>query len=97
MNKYKAESTISLLVAIALFTIVVLSFSHWQSEQNRRVNIHFQQQQAAVILENQIALQLAGLDCERQIEQNNIRYDIQCSGNKLSIRFPLGKIELNND
>ncbi|AWW33936.1 hypothetical protein CT138_03335 [Mannheimia varigena] len=97
MNKYKAESTISLLVAIALFTIVVLSFSHWQSEQNRRVNAHFQQQQAAVILENQIALQLSGLDCERQIEQNNIRYDIQCSGNKLSIRFPLGKIELNND
>ncbi|MEG9533118.1 DUF5374 domain-containing protein [Mannheimia indoligenes] len=40
---------------------------------------------------------MAGLDCERQIEQNNIRYDIQCSGNKLSIRFPLGKIELNND
>ncbi|WP_025247138.1 DUF5374 domain-containing protein [Mannheimia varigena] len=97
MNKYKAESTISLLVAIALFTIVVLSFSHWQSEQNRRVNAHFQQQQAAVILENQIALRLSGLDCERQIEQNNIRYDIQCSGNKLSIRFPLGKIELNND
>ncbi|MEG9533117.1 hypothetical protein [Mannheimia indoligenes] len=52
MNKYKAESTISLLVAIALFTIVVLSFSHWQSEQNRRVNIHFQQQQAAVIKSN---------------------------------------------
>ncbi|AHG76852.1 hypothetical protein X874_2140 [Mannheimia varigena USDA-ARS-USMARC-1312] len=84
-------------MAIALFTIVVLSFSHWQSEQNRRVNAHFQQQQAAVILENQIALRLSGLDCERQIEQNNIRYDIQCSGNKLSIRFPLGKIELNND
>ncbi|QNS15768.1 DUF5374 domain-containing protein [Mannheimia bovis] len=97
MNKYKAESTISLLVAVALLAIVMLSFSYWQSEQNRRVNTHFQQQQAAVILENQIALQLAGLDCERQIEQNHIRYDIQCSGNKLSIRFPLGKIELNND
>ncbi|MFA9488923.1 MULTISPECIES: DUF5374 domain-containing protein [unclassified Mannheimia] len=97
MNKYKAESTISLLVAVALFAIVVLSFSYWQSEQNRRVNTHFQQQQAAVILENQIALQLAGLACEKQIEQNNIRYEIQCSENKLSIRFPLGKIELNKD
>lgn len=97
MNKYKAESTISLLVAIALFAVVVLSFSYWQSEQNKRVNTHFQQQQAAAILENQIALQLAGLECEKQIEQNNIRYEIQCSGNKLRIRFPLGKIELNND
>ncbi|WP_275686891.1 DUF5374 domain-containing protein [Mannheimia haemolytica] len=42
-------------------------------------------------------LKLAGLDCESSITQNQIRYQIQCSGNRLTIRFPLGKIELNND
>ncbi|EPY99301.1 hypothetical protein L278_02045 [Mannheimia haemolytica D35] len=50
-----------------------------------------------MILENQLALKLAGLDCESSITQNQIRYQIQCPGNRLTIRFPLGKIELNND
>ncbi|EPZ28325.1 DUF5374 domain-containing protein [Mannheimia haemolytica] len=93
MIKYKAETALSLLVAITLFAIVVLSFSQWQSAQNHRLNQHFQQQQAVMILENQLALKLAGLDCESSITQNQI----QCSGNRLTIRFPLGKIELNND
>ncbi|TRC47833.1 DUF5374 domain-containing protein [Mannheimia haemolytica] len=53
--------------------------------------------QAVMILENQLALKLAGLDCESSITQNQIRYQIQCPGNRLTIRFPLGKIELNND
>ncbi|QTM01185.1 DUF5374 domain-containing protein [Mannheimia sp. ZY171111] len=97
MNKYKAETTISLLVAVILFSIVALSFSHWQSEQNRQINQYFQQQQAAGILENQIALQLAGLECETNLVQNDMRYEVQCLGNKLSVRYPLGKIELNND
>ncbi|HGO5815970.1 TPA: DUF5374 domain-containing protein [Mannheimia haemolytica] len=97
MIKYKAETALSLLVAITLFAIVILSFSQWQSAQNRRLNQHFQQQQAIIILENQLALKLAGLDCEPSITQNQIRYEIQCNGNRLSIRFPLGKIELNND
>lgn len=97
MSKYKAETVISLLVAILLFSIIILVFGHWQSEQNRQLNLHFQKQQAMQILEDQIALKLAGLDCEAKILQNQVKYEIQCSGNRISILFPLGKIDLNND
>ncbi|QIM67442.1 hypothetical protein A4G16_08725 [Mannheimia granulomatis] len=97
MNKYKAETTISLLVAISLFAVIVLVFSQWQSVQNRLLNKQFQQQQAVQILENQIALKLARLECESSLTQNSVYYQIQCSSNQQSVRFPLGKIELNND
>lgn len=97
MKKYRAETTLSLLVAITLFALILLVFSHWQTEQNYRLSKHFQQQQAAQLLENQIALKLANLDCESQITQNGISYQIECPTHRLSIQFPLGKIELNND
>lgn len=97
MTKYQAETTLSLLVAMTLFTLILFVFSHWQSEQNYRLNKHYQQQQAAKLLENQIALELADLDCESHIIQNGISYQIECLAHKKSIRFPLGKIDLNND
>lgn len=97
MNKYKAETSLSLLVAISLLTVVVLTFSRWQSVQNQQLNQHFQHQQAVQILENQIALKLAGLECENTLTQNGVDYQIQCAENRLRIQFPLGKIELNND
>lgn len=97
MNKYKAETSLSLLVAISLFALVVMVFSRWQSLQNKQLNQHFQHQQAVQILENQIALKLAELECENSLTQNNVGYQIQCSANQLRIAFPLGKIELNND
>lgn len=97
MNKYRAETTISLLIAIVIFSILILVFSHWQSAQNKRLNLYFQKQQAVQILESQIALKLAGLACENHIIQNQVRYEIYCSATQFSIRFPLGEIELNND
>lgn len=59
MIKYKAETALSLLVAITLFAIVVLSFSQWQSAQNHRLNQHFQQQQAVMILEKSACPQIS--------------------------------------
>ncbi|QLB15575.1 hypothetical protein A6B39_08970 [Mannheimia granulomatis] len=97
MNKYMAETTVSLLVAVSLFAVIVLVFSRWQSVQNQQLSKQFQQQQAVQILENQIALKLAELECENSLTQNDVGYQIQCSANQLRIAFPLGKIELNND
>lgn len=97
MNKYPAETTLSLLIAILIFSLLVLFFGRWQTSQHQQINQHFQRQQAVQILENQLALTLAELDCESSVTQNQIRYDIQCTGSQKRIRFPLGSIELNND
>lgn len=94
MNKYRAETVLSVLVAIMLFSVMVLTFNHWQSEQNRQLNYHLQRQQAVQILVNQIALKLADVECEKAVVQNQVRYEIQCLE---AIRFPLGEIKLNSD
>lgn len=99
MNRFsaKAETALSLLVAITLLSVLILVFNRWQTEQNRQLNHYFQRQQAVQILENQIALKLAGQDCETSITQNQIRFEISCSGSRKIVRFPLGEVELNND
>lgn len=97
MKKYQAETAISLLMVMILFALIIFSFGHWQAEQNYRLSKNYQQQQAAQLLENQIALKLAGLECESNVVQNEINYQIECATHKISITFPLGKIELNND
>lgn len=94
MNKYRAETALSVLVAIMLFSVMVLTFNHWQSEQNRQLNYHLQRQQAVQILVNQIALKLVDVECEKAVVQNQVRYEIQCLE---AIRFPLGEIKLNID
>lgn len=94
MNKYRAETVLSVLVAIMLFSVMVLTFNHWQSEQNRQLNYHLQRQQAVQILVNQIALKLVDVECEKAVVQNQVRYEIQCLE---AIRFPLGEIKLNSD
>lgn len=94
MNKYRAETALSVLVAIMLFSVMVLTFNHWQSEQNRQLNYHLQRQQAVQILVNQIALKLVDVECEKAVVQNQVRYEIQCLE---AIRFPLGEIKLNSD
>lgn len=96
MNKlFKAESFISLLVALTLFLILLLSFSQWQNQYNQRSAKLFQKQQALRIAENQLALKMAGEQCEAQLQQNRILFTIQCNQTEINVRFPLGEYRLS--
>lgn len=91
---FNAESTISLLIALSLFTTIYLIYSQWQSQQNQQANLLYQQQQALQIANNQIGLLMAAMPCERSVSQNDLQFDIQCNNQKIEVRFPLGKIEI---
>lgn len=95
MKHLKAESGLSLLIALSLFAIVSLSAMKWQQSQIHQTTYLYQQQQALLIAENQIDRQLARQQCEQIVEQNGIRFEIQkCTPQLIQIKFPLGNIEI---
>lgn len=94
VKQLKAESLVSLLVALMLFAILALNFTAWQKTQLERGTRNYQQQQALQIAENQIALRMAGLSCESQAVENDVRFTIQCSGELIKVSYPMGKVEI---
>lgn len=97
MKVIKAESSLSLLIVLLLFSLIYLGWSAWQSQQNAQAQQIFQRQQALQIAENQIARKLAGVACQAHVEQNLIRFEIsRCSDSEVEIRFPAGKILINS-
>ena len=93
-KRLKSESLVSLLVALALFAILALNYTAWQNEQLKHGTKSYQQQQALQIAENQIALKMAGLGCESQAVENNVKFAIQCSGEQIKVSYPMGKVEI---
>lgn len=91
----KAESFSALLVAMVLFSVVLLVYQQWQSQQNVRNVMLYQQQQALQIAENQLALQHAGKNCEAQAVQNGLTFTISCQAHRIQVRFPLGQVEIS--
>ena len=94
VKQLKAESLVSLLVALMLFAILALNFTAWQKDQLEHGARNYQQQQAVQIVENQIALRMAGLSCESQAVENDVRFTIQCSGELIKVSYPMGKVEI---
>lgn len=88
----KAENSLSMMLAIALFAILCLSYMAWQSQQARQYAQIYQQQQALQIVENQIALKMAGRGCESRVRQNGITFEIKCSANRIQVLFPTGEV-----
>ena len=88
VKQLKAESLVSLLVALMLFAILALNFSAWQKTQLERGTRNYQ------IAENQIALRMAGLSCESQAVENDVRFTIQCNEELIKISYPMGKVEI---
>lgn len=98
MNRlFYAETFLSLLVIIAIFALICLGYLQWQSQQNRQVNFIFQQQQALQIAENQLARKMAAVNCESAVEQNQLRFVIECQTNKIEVKFPLGSVVVTTD
>ncbi|WP_244298124.1 DUF5374 domain-containing protein [Actinobacillus vicugnae] len=94
-NIIKSESFIAILVGILIFSTLFLTTSKWLSHQTEKINLIYQQQQALQIAENQLALKYAKKPCEAAIQQNHLTFTIECQTNKISVAFPLGKIEIS--
>ncbi|EIG24465.1 DUF5374 domain-containing protein [Haemophilus paraphrohaemolyticus] len=94
VKQLRAESLVSLLVALTLFAIFALNFTAWQKTQLERGARNYQQQQALQIAENQIALRMAGLSCEPQAVENDVKFIIQCSGELIKVSYPMGHVEI---
>ncbi|WP_018650698.1 DUF5374 domain-containing protein [Actinobacillus capsulatus] len=95
MNKLiKSESFISILIGIMIFSFIFIVTSRWESYQTEKINYIYQQQQALQIIENQLALKYAKIPCEHNIQQNRLKFHIECNENKISVSFPLGKIDI---
>ncbi|KAE9542186.1 DUF5374 domain-containing protein [Ursidibacter maritimus] len=92
----KAETLTSLLIAISLFMILFLAYANWQSLQNKQANYLYQKQQALQIAENQLNLKAINEPCEKIVKQNNLNFEISCLEQKITVIFPLGKIELSS-
>lgn len=94
MKIVKAESSIALLISVSVFAILFLTYSRWQSSQNKQENFLFQQQQALQIASNQLALKMAKKPCERSVKQNNLQFEILCDEQQIKVTFPAGEIKL---
>lgn len=92
----KAESAVSLLLGILLFSLLCLVYLDWQSVQHQQSAKIYQKQQALQIIENQIALKLAEKNCESNIVLNQIKFDIRCSGKQIHVLFPAGEVQIES-
>ncbi|MDP8171417.1 DUF5374 domain-containing protein [Pasteurella skyensis] len=90
----KAETFVSLLTAIVLFSIMLFSYTQWQKQQNKSEILLYQRLQAMQVAENQISLKMANLPCESSFLQNDITFNISCQTNSIKVTFPLGEFHL---
>lgn len=99
MNKiiYKAESLISLLIAMSIFGIIYLVQTKWLSQQQHNAEMLYQKQQALEIAENQLSLLMAQNPCEKIVRQNHLIFQIDCRSQQIQIRFPQGHLSLEKE
>ncbi len=90
----KAETFVSLSMAILLVSILLLSYGKWQHQHNKNQQILYQRLQAMQIAENQLALKTLDLPCEAVTHQNKITFKISCFPNKVRVEYPSGKFQL---
>lgn len=94
-NSYSAESTFSILLVVFIFSIIVLSLSNWQEWHISSNEKHYQRQQAMLIAENQIDLQLAGSACEPEVKINRLTFKIECNEQRIKVSYPMGDFTLS--
>ncbi|MBE2893843.1 DUF5374 domain-containing protein [Spirabiliibacterium falconis] len=93
--RYKHGSSIfSVLLAIVLFSGIILSISRWQQAQNRQSAVIFQRQQALLIAHNQGVRTQLGLGCLGKQQRNGITFQIRCTQGKIEVVYPLGQVAL---
>ncbi len=71
-----------------------LEFNQWGNVQRKSAVEIYQRFQAIQIAENQHQRRFLGLPCESQVQQNQIRFQVICSQNQVSVKYPRGEISL---
>ncbi|MCX2962026.1 DUF5374 domain-containing protein [Rodentibacter caecimuris] len=93
----KGMSLTSVMFMIMLFSILFLVFNRWTANQRKSAAEIYHDFQALQIAENQAQRQFLGLPCEQQVKQNNLQFQIQCSGNQVVVRSSQGEFSLKNE
>ncbi|MBN6070465.1 DUF5374 domain-containing protein [Aggregatibacter actinomycetemcomitans] len=91
---HKGMSLLSLLVTLSLFSGLFLTFNQWGNVQRKSAVEIYQRFQAIQIAENQHQRRFLGLPCESQVHQNQIRFQVICSQNQVSVKYLRGEISL---
>lgn len=91
-KQLKGESIMSLLVALMLLSIFILSFYQWKATQTRREELIYQKTQAILILSNYMVIKNAGGIPEKNIRQNGLEFNIVQDNRQIRVTFPLGEI-----
>lgn len=82
---FRAETIVSVLLGMVVFSMIFLSFHQWYSTQIRKQQQNDFRQQALQIIDNQIARQFVGLPCENQVIQNQRKFVISCSETVITV------------
>ncbi len=96
-NKIKAESFISLLVVISLFSTTYMLYMNWEKSYNKQQVFLFQQKQALLVADNQINLLMAKMPCEKQVVYNGTNFAIECNERAVRVRFATGEVNIELD
>lgn len=90
----RGMSLLTLLVTLGIFSGIFLSINQWHSIQRKSAVEIYQRFQGIQIAENQRQRLFLGLPCESSVTQNELRFQISCQLNKVTVRYPQGEITL---
>lgn len=93
----KGMSLLTLLFTLALFSLLFVAFNQWTGSQRKSAVKIYQDFQAIQIAENQAQRQFLGLPCEQNVQQNGLRFRLQCQSDRVIVRYPLGEISLKTE
>ncbi|OOF58328.1 DUF5374 domain-containing protein [Rodentibacter myodis] len=90
-------SPLSVMLTLALFSGVFLAFNQWAATQRKSAVKIYDDFQALQIAENQAQRQFLGLPCEQTVQQNGVKFQVQCQGNQVLVRYPQGEFRLKTE
>lgn len=93
----KGMSLTTVLFTLALFSILFLAFNQWTASQRKSAVKIYQDFQAIQIAENQAQRQFLGLPCESSLQQNGLRFRVECQATRVIVRYPLGEFSLKTE
>ncbi|MGY4677339.1 DUF5374 domain-containing protein [Pasteurella sp. P03HT] len=94
LTHYRGMTFLSLLMVLALFSIVFLSVNKWLAHQRHSALHIYHTFQATQIAINQKQRQFLGLACEVKVIQNDITFQVQCQSEKVTVRSHFTEISL---
>ncbi|WP_226692717.1 MULTISPECIES: DUF5374 domain-containing protein [Rodentibacter] len=90
-------SLVSVMFTLALFSALFLVFSRWTASQRKSAVKIYYDFQALQIAENQSQRQFLGVPCEQYVQQNGVKFRVQCQSDKVVVRYPKGEFSLKTE